>query len=107
MKLIILRYNKNKPSKPLALNLYQLSSNREGYLYNMDKNMKNKYVKADYAGKEFEHIAYNAVREGKLDAYFKHPESGEMIKVPKELAKRIVDGEKINMDYLLNFIRIN
>lgn len=68
---------------------------------------KKTFVKAGYAGKKNKKRIHDAVRDGTLDAYVKNPQTGEPIKLPKEIAKRIVNGESISWDYILNYKVMN
>ena len=63
--------------------------------------MKEKLVKADYRGKEFEREVYDAAGEGKLRAFIKHPDTGEPILVPPHLVRKMRRGESVTLDDLL------
>lgn len=69
--------------------------------------MKSKFVKADSKGKKNAKIVHNAIKEGRIDAYVKHPQTGKPIKLPAEIAKRIASGEVFSLDYILNFKALN
>lgn len=55
----------------------------------------------DYSEKQKERIR-EAAAKGDLNAYLKHPETDELIKVPPHLIRKMKNGEEVTWQDVLN-----
>ena len=64
-----------------------------------------RFVKADHKGEEGKKIVIKAAEEGEINAYIKHPDTGDAILVPPILIKRMRNGGRVTIDDILSYNR--
>lgn len=62
-----------------------------------------KLVQINKYNKKAKEKIREAAAKGELNAYIKHPETGEPLKVPPELIRKMKSGETVTIQDIINY----